>query len=78
MVTWRSSQALCQEFMNVKENFLEYFQEDEDEEEENTTLPELLSVRSRSPFDDLTLHSRPSPPSVYTHIYGYLYTLYLM
>lgn len=51
--------------MNVKENLLEYFQEDEDEdeEEEHMTLPELLSVRSRSPFDDLTLHSRPSPQS---------------
>lgn len=72
MVTWQSSQALCQELMNVKENFLEYFQEDEDEEEENMALPELLSVRSRSPFDDLTLHSRPSPPSVYTYMDIYI------
>lgn len=45
------------------------------EEEENMTLPELLSVRSRCPFADLALHSRPSPPSVYTHLYMDIYIL---
>ncbi|KAM5562424.1 hypothetical protein ABKV19_017577 [Rosa sericea] len=40
------------EFMNLEENFFQYFQEDE----EHTTFPKLPVPTTSTPFDDFTLH----------------------
>ena len=68
VVTWQSSPpssvSVSEKLMNLKqENFFQYFQEDEDD---NTTFPDL-SVPTTTPFDDFTLHAShiPPPPSVH-------------